>query len=115
MKRNIVVKIKYKGMWRKVVGITYNNGVAYYMAQANDKIGYQPVRVGSAEITDFVKEYRCNYPSTKRKTKQLDHTTKMLIYHQYISGNYYQKELCNIYNITPYTLEKVMEEIKNEL
>lgn len=112
MKRKLVVKIKYRGQWRKVVGITYHNGIQYYMAQADDKIGYQPVRVGNPDIMAVEEQFRNYYPSSKKRYKQIDETTKHLIYYRFISGAYYQKELCEIHNITPYTLNKIVDELK---
>ena len=111
----MVVKIKYRGIWRKVVGITYNNGLGYYMAQADDKIGYQPVRIGNPEITAVVEEMRSHYPSAKKKLKDIDHTTKKLIYYDYTGGAYYQKEILSRYNITQTTLYKIINEIKGEM
>lgn len=69
MKRNLVVKIKYRGTWRKVVGMSYDNGLAYYMAQTEDKLGYQPVFIRDKEITDKKEQFRCHYPSAKRKSR----------------------------------------------
>lgn len=53
-----------------------------------------------------------------KKTKrfiQLNEQEKHLIYTDWRSGRFYQKEICETYRITAFTLGKVVEEAKTIL
>lgn len=51
----------------------------------------------------------------KRRYLTLNHEEKIDIHNDYQGGHYYLKELCEKYNITPYTIKKVYEEIHQEI
>lgn len=46
-----------------------------------------------------------------RKISWLSKEDKQKIYIMFISGDWYLKEICEMYNVTPYTVEKVVQEI----
>ena len=47
-----------------------------------------------------------------KKSNQLTHQEKMEIYNKYHSGRYYEKELCEEFHISNWTLRKVAKEIE---
>lgn len=47
-----------------------------------------------------------------KRIRQLPHTTIMEIYNKKKGGLYYDIELCREYQITRYTLEKVVEKVE---
>lgn len=110
----IITKVKYKGQWRNVIGTTLNKlGQECYKLQCVDnKLCYNIVWVNDTKITDTWGKEHKEYRKTKR-FNQLSEFDKEAIAIMYRSGHYYIKEICETYNITKHTMEKVVFE--NEL
>lgn len=108
----MVVKIKYKGQWRTVIGETDSK---YKVQLLTDKTVFTLIDKYSKDITETEqREHKNRQPTGKIRFNQLSVEEKMLIDAVYRTGRYYVKEICNLYNITPHTLNRVVSE-QNEL
>lgn len=106
----MITRVKYKGKWRNVIGITTDRfGRECYKLQCLDnKLCYQVVWAKDIAIT----EKGNTEPKTRkpRTHKRLTEQEKQQIILMWESGKYYQKEITEKFRIGVYTLRKVVYE-----
>ena len=105
-----VVKVKYRGEWRKVIGTRYVKDEFYccYMVLSADARSYNLVPVNDKQITD--KEIRDvkKYPSRVRRYKELTEDDKVDIAKRFHSGTWTLKEICDMFYVTRLTVQKIV-------
>lgn len=105
-----VVKVKYRGDWRKVIGERYVKDEAdkCYMVLSADARSYNLVPVNDKHITD--KEIRDvkKYPSAVRRYNELTEQEKESISIRFHSGAWTLKEICDMFKITRLTVKKIV-------
>lgn len=105
-----VVKVKYRGEWRKVIGERYvkDEPNKCYMVLSADARSYNIVPVNDKQITD--KEIRDvkKYPSAVRRYNELTEDDKVDIAKRFHSGAWTLKEICDMFKITRLTIQKIV-------
>jgi len=105
-----VVKVKYHGEWRKVIGERYVKDEAdkCYMVLSADARSYNLVPVNDKQITD--KEIRDvkKYPSRVRRYNELSQEDKDYISARFHSGAWTLKEICDMCFVTRLTVQKIV-------
>ena len=105
-----IIKIKYRGDWKVVLGIAVKGEETYYKVQNPlDKTKYYLLGTNSKEITAIEEKDFERQPSVRRKTRTLTKEEIKDVREMYMSGHYYLKEICEKYNITNRALKKVVE------
>ena len=105
----IVVKIKYKGEWRKVLGLCGDdNDDTCYMVQALDKKGFIKVPRYDINISEIETSKAKRYPSGKKRLNELTQQEKEEIVARFHSGVWYLSQIADMYNITAKTVKKVV-------
>lgn len=104
-----VVKIKYKGQWRKVIGMSTNElGQVCYKVQCDDKRYFNKIWVYDPKIEDKEERDISRYPSKVRRYKDLTDLDKESIAKRFHSGVYTLKEICDMFVITRLTVKKIV-------
>ena len=103
-----VVKVKYCGEWRKVIGTRYDNGAYCYMVLSQDARFYNLIPVNDKHITDKEERNVKKYPTTTRRYKELSQEEKDYISVRFHSGAWTLKEICDMFSITRLTVQKIV-------
>ena len=104
-----VVKVKYRGDWRKVIGTRYDNeGNHCYMVLSADARYYNLIPIDDKHITDKEERDVKKYPSRVRRYKELSQEDKDYIKARFHSGAWTLKEICNMFYVTRLTVQKIV-------
>ena len=104
-----VVKVKYRGDWRKVIGTRYDNeGNHCYMVLSADARYYNLIPVDDKHITDKEERNVKKYPSRVRRYKELTEQEKESISIRFHSGAWTLKEICDMFYVTRLTIQKIV-------
>lgn len=104
-----VVKVKYRGDWRKVIGTRYDNESNYcYMVLSQDARYYNLIPVDDKQITNKEERDVKKYPSRVRRYKELSQEEKDYISVRFHSGAWTLKEICDMFKITRLTIKKIV-------
>ena len=104
-----VVKVKYRGDWRKVIGVRYDNeGNHCYMVLSADARYFNLIPTDDKHITDKEERNVKKYPSRVRRYKELSQEDKDYIKARFHSGAWTLKEICNMFFITRLTVKKIV-------
>ena len=104
-----VVKVKYRGDWRKVIGTRYDNEENYcYMVLSADARYYNLIPIDDKHITNKEERNVKKYPSRVRRYKELTEDDKMVIANRFHSGHWSLKDICDMYKVTRLTVQKIV-------
>lgn len=103
-----VVKVKYRGDWRKVIGTRYDNGNYCYMVLSADARYYNLIPTDDKHITNKEERNVKRYPSRVRRYKELSQEDKDYIKARFHSGAWTLKEICDMFFITRLTVKKIV-------
>ena len=105
-----VVKVKYRGEWRKVIGTRFvrDARVCCYMVLSVDARYYNLIPVDDKQITDKEERNVKKYPTITRRYKELTEDDKVNIAKRFHSGAWTLKEICDMYRVTRLTVKKIV-------
>lgn len=104
-----VVKVKYRGEWRNVIGKGIDgNGHLCLKVQSIDKTYYNLIPPDDKWIEDKVERPIKHYPSAKKRFKELTQEEKERLEIRFHSGAWTLKEICDMFNVTRLTVKKVV-------
>ena len=104
-----VVKVKYRGDWRKVIGTRFDGeGNHCYMVLSADARYYNLIPIDDKHITDKEERDVKKYPSRVRRYKELSQEEKDYIKARFHSGAWTLKEICDMFFITRLTVKKIV-------
>lgn len=105
----ITTKVKIKGQWRNVLGISTNAlGELCYKVQCEDKKYFNKVSIYDPVIQDKVVKDNKRYPSGKKRYTELTEQEKENIKMRFHSGAWTLKEICDMFLITRLTVQKIV-------
>lgn len=105
----LTVKVKYRGDWRKVIGMRYDNEGNYcYMVLSADARYYNLIPKDDKHITDKEERNVKKYPTTTRRYKELSEQEKESISIRFHSGHWTLKDICDMYKVTRLTVQKIV-------
>ena len=105
-----VVKIKYRGEWRKVIGMSLDpNGRVCYKVQCVDfPTHYNKIPINDYHIEEKEERDVTRYPSGKTRYKELTNEQKDRVYARFKSGCWTLKEICDMFNVTRLTVKRIV-------
>lgn len=105
-----VVKIKYRGEWRTIIGqcLDGEGHLCYKVQCLDNKKYYNAIRINDYHIEDKVEKDVKRYPSYKRRYNELTKEEKDKVYDRFKSGAWTLKQICDMFNITRLTVKKIV-------